>query len=114
MSSLAHKTPHYSDDLAELPTASTAPRILVADDDDGMCEMAAAGLTQRGYRVTTCSTPDAALAKLDAEDFAVMVAAIHMDGQRGPDLCRAPAAKRPDLPVIVMTGFGTVEHAVGA
>jgi DNA-binding NtrC family response regulator len=114
MSSLAFKMPHQPDESSEAPAVSAAPRILVADDDQDMCEMAAAGLSQRGYQVSTCRTPDEALAKVDAEDFAVMLVDIHMEGKSGLDLCREAAAKRPDLPVVVMTGFGTVEHAVGA
>ena len=114
MSALALKMPHSTDDLTDRRAASTALRILVADDDQDMCEMAVAGLAPLGYEVLACQTPEAALAKLDDEDFAVMLVDIHMEGKSGLDLCREVAAKRPDLPVIVMTGFGTVEHAVGA
>ena len=76
--------------------------------------MAVAGLTPLGYDVASCRTPADALARLDDDDFVAMLVDIHMDGKSGLDLCREVAAKRPDLPVIVMTGFGTVEHAVGA
>jgi two-component system response regulator HydG len=37
-----------------------------------------------------------------------------MEGMSGLDLCRAALSKRPDLVVIVMTGFGTLDHAVGS
>jgi two-component system response regulator HydG len=88
--------------------------VLVVDDDREMCEVAEAGLTQRGYAVTWCLSADEALALLDREDFWVLLVDVHMDGMCGLELCRAALGKRPDLVVVVMTGFGSVEHAVGA
>ncbi len=79
-----------------------------------MCQLVEVGLRERGYRVGWRLDPEAALHELEQEDYQALVVDIHMDGKSGLDLCRAALAKRPDLPVIVMTGFGTVEHAVGA
>jgi two-component system response regulator HydG len=90
------------------------PAILVADDDIEMCELAEAGLSQRGYSVSYRLTPDEALKLLDQEDFAVLLVDIHMEGMSGLELCRAALTKRPDLVVVVMTGFGTLDHAIGA
>ncbi len=95
-------------------TTTTRPGVLVVDDDREMCELAEAGLTQRGYAVTWRLNPDEALALLDREDYWVLLVDIHMDGMSGLDLCRAALGKRPDLVVVVMTGFGSLEHAVGA
>jgi two-component system response regulator HydG len=94
--------------------SSSVPKILVADDDRDMCELAEAGLSLRGYGVSWRLSPDAALAELDNEDYSVLLVDIHMEGMSGLDLCRAAMAKRPDLVVVVMTGFGTLEHAIGA
>jgi two-component system response regulator HydG len=88
--------------------------VLVVDDDREMCELAEAGLTQRGYAVTWRLNPDEALTLLDSDDFWVLLVDIHMDGMSGLELCRAALGKRPDLVVVVMTGFGSLEHAVGA
>jgi len=93
---------------------SSAPKILVADDDRDMCELAEAGLSERGYGVSWRLSPAEALAQLDDEDFSVLLVDINMGGTSGLDLCRAAIAKRPDLVVVVMTGFGTLEHAIGA
>ena len=95
-------------------SGSSAPKILIADDDRDMCELAEAGLSQRGYGVSWRLSPDEALAQLDNEDFSILLVDIHMEGMSGLDLCRAALAKRPDLVVVVMTGFGTLEHAIGA
>jgi two-component system, NtrC family, response regulator AtoC len=90
------------------------PAILVADDDPETCELTESGLSQRGYRVKWRLSAEGALELLDQEDYAVLLVDIHMDGMSGLELCRAALAKRPDLVVIVMTGFGTLDHAVGA
>src|SRR5215831_20049527 len=92
----------------------TPPAILVADDDPETCELTEAGLSQRGYQVKWRLSAEGALELLDQDDFAVLLVDIHMDGMSGLELCRAALAKRPDLVVIVMTGFGTLDHAVGA
>ena len=99
---------------SEVKGGSTVPKILIADDDRDMCELAEAGLSQRGYSVSWRLSPDEALAHLDTEDFSILLVDIHMEGMSGLDLCRAALAKRPDLVVVVMTGFGTLEHAIGA
>lgn len=102
----------------EIRRERTAPSpgtpVLVVDDDQEMCELAEAELSQRNYSVTWRTSPHEALELLDREDFAVLLADIHMDGMGGLDLCRAALAKRPDIVPVVMTGFGTMDHAVGA
>jgi DNA-binding NtrC family response regulator len=103
---------YLSSDSTSEPTPST--KVLIADDDHELCEMLEAALKGRGFGVTWKQTPAAALAALDHGDFAVLLVDIHMEGMSGLDLCRQALTKRPDIPVIVMTGFGTVEHAVGA
>jgi DNA-binding NtrC family response regulator len=92
----------------------TAPAVLVVDDDLEMCELVEAGLRQRNYAVTWRLTAREALELLDHEDFAILLVDVHMDGMGGLDLCREALNKRPDLVAIVMTGFGTMEHAIGA
>ncbi|HEY8945383.1 MAG TPA: sigma-54 dependent transcriptional regulator, partial [Polyangiaceae bacterium] len=59
-------------------------------------------------------SPEEALDTIEREDFAVLLVDIHMEGMSGLDLCRAALAKRPDLVVVVMTGFGSLDHAIGA
>ena len=96
------------------PSHNSAPLVLVVDDDQEMCELVEAGLKHRNYSVLWKTTPGEALDVLDHEDVAVLLVDVHMEGMGGLDLCRAALAKRPDLVPVVMTGFGTMEHAIGA
>ncbi len=88
--------------------------VLVVDDDQDMCELAEAGLEQRGYSVSWRLSPKEALTAIETEDFDVVLVDIHMEGMSGLELCREALAKRPDLVVVVMTGFGSLDHAIGA
>ncbi|HEY6079104.1 MAG TPA: sigma 54-interacting transcriptional regulator, partial [Polyangiaceae bacterium] len=92
----------------------SGPRVLVVDDDREMCEVTQASLAQRGYAVTWRLTPEEALTELDIADYSILLVDVHMEGKSGLDLCREALARRPDLSVVVMTGFGTVDHAVAA
>lgn len=106
-------TPHAD----VLPVASAAPcsvHVLVVDDDRDMCEMVQADLTRRGYIVTWFTSAAQALAALDTAAFSVLLVDIHMEGMSGLDMCRSALARRPDLVVVIMTGYSTIEHATGA
>jgi two-component system response regulator HydG len=98
----------------EVASSLASPAILVADDDRDMCELAEASLSRRGYKVTWRLTPAEALEEMEKQDFAVLLVDIHMEGMTGLELCRTALTKRPDAVVVVMTGFGTLDHAIGA
>ncbi len=72
------------------------------------------GLTKRTYEVSWATSADAAFARLLAEDFDVVVTDVRMPGTDGLSLCGRLAANRPDVPVIVMTAFGSFDAAVAA
>lgn len=89
-------------------------RILVVDDDESMCRMLAAGLDHRGFAVSWKTSAASALDTVGNEDFAVILTDLHMRGMDGLELCRRLVDNRPDVPVIVLTAFGSLETAVAA
>jgi two-component system response regulator HydG len=88
--------------------------VLFVDDDRSMCEMVEGALGRRGFKVTPRSSADEALLALDQQDFSVVVTDLNMHGMNGIDLCRRIVENRPDVPVVVVTAYGSFETAVGA
>ena len=89
-------------------------RILVVDDEASMCALVAADLGMRGLDVETCTRADDAFARLQARSFDVVVTDLHMPGMDGIELCQRIVANHPDVPVVVMTAFGSLDTAVSA
>jgi two-component system response regulator HydG len=89
-------------------------RVLLVDDDRPLCETLAIGLRRRGFEVAFRTTPAEALAAAAAADFDVVVTDLNMSGTSGIELCERLVANRSDLPVVVLTAFGSFETAVAA
>ncbi|GAC1537567.1 MAG: sigma-54 dependent transcriptional regulator [Polyangiales bacterium] len=89
-------------------------KILIVDDDRAMCELLADSLRKQGHAAQWRATADEALAALGAEDFDVVVTDLNMPKVGGIELCARVAANRPDIPVIVLTAFGSLDAAVQA
>ena len=89
-------------------------RVLVVDDDRSMCDLLETGLRRRGFDVRTKTSADDAFTSMATEDFDVVVTDLNMKGMNGIELCERIVANRPDIPVVVMTAFGSLETAVAA
>ncbi len=89
-------------------------RILIIDDDRSMCEILDSALRRRDFEVAWRTAPDEGLRLLGDQDFDVVVTDLNMQGMSGVDLCRQIAENREDIPVVVMTAFGSMETAVAA
>jgi two-component system response regulator HydG len=89
-------------------------RVLLVDDDPAMCTMVRAHLTKRDYEVTTREVAADAFEILRASDFDAVITDLQMRGMDGLELCERIVADRPDVPVIVITAFGSLELAIAA
>jgi two-component system response regulator AtoC len=89
---------------------------LVVDDDPSLCAILEAELTKRAYRVTLSQSPEEALERVatGADDVDVILTDFHMQALSGVDLCARVAASSRDIPVVVMTAFGSMDSAVAA
>ncbi len=88
-------------------------RVLVVDDDRDLCELLEADLRLRGFEVTWVTTGEEALAMRN-KHWDVILTDLQMPGMGGIDLCRNLSIDRPELPVVVLTAFGSFESAVAA
>ena len=89
-------------------------RILIVDDEVELCRLLEADLTLRGFEVEWDPSAEAALRKLRESRFDAVVTDIHLHGANGIELCAELAAERPDVPIVIMTAFGSLDTAVGA
>jgi len=89
-------------------------RVLVVDDDRDLCEVLEARLARRGYAVAWCTDAGEAFERLASDALDVVVTDLQMSGMNGLDLCARVVANRPDVPVVVITAFGSVDTAIAA
>jgi len=98
---------------------STAPRILIADDQPDVLQALRLLLKSDGYLCSTVASPAAALAALGREHFDAALIDLNYSrdttsGDEGMALLASLHAADADLPVVVMTAWGTIDIAVRA
>ena len=87
-------------------------RVLVVDDDAAMCEMTQTRLSVRGFDVTVRTSSLDALGAARSESFDCVVTDINMRDMNGVELCRQLVEAYPEMPVILITAFGSMETAI--
>jgi two-component system, NtrC family, response regulator AtoC len=87
-------------------------RVLVVDDELAMAQAMAEELTARRLEVTVLTSADAAFSMVTEGDFDVVVTDLNMRGMNGIELCDRVVTNRSDVPVIVVTAFGSMDTAV--
>ena len=93
---------------------TTLGKILIVDDDHEMRTLLEKQLKIRGYDATTSESGEDALRQLTTRSVDVILTDLQMTGLGGLELCRRTLAIAGNIPVIVMTGFGTMESAIDA
>ena len=88
--------------------------ILVVDDDRETCELVKEVLEHEDFKVTALTSALAALALVVEEDFDAVLTDLGMAEMDGITLCQRILEARPDLPVLVGTGQGSMETAIAA
>lgn len=89
-------------------------RILIVDDDQSMCRMIEAFLHTQGFESSWYTEAEAAFLAIQSGPFDVVVTDLNMPGMNGVELCERIVGNRPDLPVVVITAFGSLETAIAA
>ncbi|HEY3325504.1 MAG TPA: sigma-54 dependent transcriptional regulator [Planctomycetota bacterium] len=89
-------------------------RILIIDDDEGVCYSLARLLSNDDRRVTAVQTPDAGFEALRGEDPDLVLLDVKIPGADGLELLRSIRRQRPRQLVVMMTAHGTTETAIEA
>lgn len=93
----------------------TDPKVLIVEDDAGLREALSDILRLADVSVLTADDGPAALGVLDGdESVALVVSDVQLGPMDGHDLLAEIKSRHPELPVILMTAYGTVERAVEA
>jgi signal transduction histidine kinase len=93
---------------------SKPSRILVVDDELGIREGCRRALTPHGFEVEVAENAAMGLRKLREDQFDVLLLDIMMPGMSGLEMLRQVRQLAPDIIVIIITGYATVELSVQA
>ena len=94
------------------PAAAATPArtgtVLVIDDDDSVRELVADVLASQGHRVMTACGGREGLERFEAGQFDLVITDLGMPDITGWDVVRGVRARRPETPVVLVTGWGEV------
>jgi len=89
-------------------------RIMVIDNEEGLCRMMEAVLSDNGYAVTAHTRSFEAAESFQAGQWDLVVTDIKMPGMDGIELLQRVKQKDPTVPVIMVTAYATVEMSIQA
>jgi DNA-binding NtrC family response regulator len=97
-----------------MPTDSTAKRILILDEDRIILQSLAQFLRREGYEVQTTDRPQEAMAIMEAGTIELLLADVNMPGVEPSEFLRDVRRRFPQVVIVVITGYGSIEGAVDA
>ncbi len=101
-------------DLRPSRSGNLRPRVLCVDDEPVILQILRRLLEVQGFEAVICGDPQTAISAFSVGSFDALITDIHMPGMDGLTLMRILREREPDLPVVVVTGQGTVDTAMQA
>jgi len=96
----------------EEATGNLAARILIVDDDASIRELFAHFLKQSGYHAEAVPDGEQAVGRVEKDFFDLILLDLVLPGMSGQDTFEMMKAIDPAIPVIIVTGYGSIENAV--
>ncbi len=89
-------------------------KVLLVDDEQDFIETLADRMRNRGMAVDTSTSAIDALKKIDTTSYDAIILDLMMPGMDGLEALKLVKERRPELQVILLTGFGTLEKGIEA
>ncbi len=89
-------------------------RILIVDDDKSMCKMLETDLIKRGFEIRWKTSAEEAFGLFMSESFDAVLTDLQLPEMGGIALCERMAVNHPEIPVVVITAFGSMDTAIDA
>jgi DNA-binding NtrC family response regulator len=89
-------------------------KVLLVDDEKDFLETLADRMRNRGMTVDTSTSAIDALKRIDTESYDAIILDLMMPGMDGLEALKLVKERRPELQVILLTGFGTLEKGIEA
>ena len=89
-------------------------RILLVDDDPGLSEVIVMLLEREGYAALHAATRKQAIAMVEDRELDLIVTDLKLPDGTGLDVIAAVRARRPKLPIIMITSYSSMESAIDA
>jgi len=83
--------------------------ILFVDDHEVLARLSCEILETQGYRAVSAFSAHDALEKFQREKFDILVTDFRMEGMNGLELARRIHSSHPEVPVIIVTGYGHID-----
>jgi len=87
-------------------------RVLIVDDEQETLDLIAEYLIGRGFDVSTTMSGEEAVTIVQKDLFHIAVVDLHLPGMTGAELLKSIKSIRPDVQVVMITGYGTIRDAV--
>ena len=92
----------------------TGKSILLIDDEKVLLEAVCDDLKENGYEVTTAISGEEGLKSFDAIQHDLVIIDLKMEGMDGLEVSRKIKEMNPETPVMILTGYGSMETAIEA
>jgi two-component system response regulator HydG len=89
-------------------------KILLVDDDKELRDLVAIALRSHSYEVEIAEDASQAIERMKCHDFDAVITDLFMTGKTGVELCAELSTQQPGLPVLVITGHGSMDTAIAA
>ncbi len=88
--------------------------ILIVDDEKSLLDLLSVVLKKEGYRIKTCLAPSKVFELTEKESFDLVICDIKLPEISGMEILKYIRETRPDIPVIMITAYGSLKQAVEA